>query len=95
MKLKGRHTTYYDVEVSPKEALRELERLLLKQAGIQSDVNKHYYHPYINKQGQLVEYYRGCRGEIETRVLADTPTKRQLALIQAFETLKYEIRGLE
>ena len=35
MKLKGKHTTHYEVEISPEEALHELERLLLRQAGIQ------------------------------------------------------------
>lgn len=94
MKLKGRHTTY--VEVSPKEALYELEQLLFIQAGIQGAASPPpgfygYYPIYINEKGQIVE---NCM-KTEPRVLVDKPTKRQLELFQAFETLKREIRELQ
>ena len=90
MKLKGRHTTY--VEVSPKEALYELEQLLFIQAGIQGTPGFYGYYPiYINEKGQIVE---NCM-KTEPRVLVDKLTKRQLELFQAFETLKREIRELQ
>ena len=91
MKIRAKHTTYYEVDVSPKEALYELERLLFIRAGIQGTPGFRGYYPiYINKEGQIVENDM----KIEPRVLVDKPTKRQLELFQAFETLKREIEDL-
>ena len=43
-------------------------------------------------QGQIVEEEYIERREVETRVLVDKPTQRQLELLRAFKTLKYEMR---
>lgn len=87
--LKGKHIRYYDVEVSPKDALLKLEQLLLIQAGIQNAFEFYGYYPiYINKKGQIVQ---NCMNT-EPRVLVDKPTQRQLELLQAFETLKRELQ---
>ena len=92
MKIRAKHTTYYEVDVSPKEALHNLEQLLFRRAGIQSDFHE-CYPAYINEKGQIIEDYRDDR-HIEPRVVVDKPTKRQLELFQAFETLKREIEDL-
>lgn len=92
MKIRAKHTTYYEVDVSPTEALEKLERLLFIQAGIQIDFHE-CYPAYINEKGQIIEDYRDDR-RIEPRLVVDKPTKRQLELFQAFETLKREIEDL-